>query len=136
MTDAPISGPTRLAEAVRARRLALRLAIKEAASLASISKDTWMRVENAEPVRDTTYAKIEATLGWEPGSIGNILDGKEPTLVGPGPGPGLVATRPPTEDFTQILTSVLVGVADTLTGAEIREVAHRTTEEMRRRGLL
>lgn len=136
MTNAPTSGPAQLAEAVRTRRLALNLPIKRAADMASISKDTWLRVENAALVRDITYAKIEATLGWEAGSIRHIVDGKEPTLIGDEPGPGLTATRPPVEDFTQILTSALVAVADNLTGAEIREVAHRTTEEMQRRGLL
>lgn len=54
---------------------------KAAADAAGISKDTWQRVEEAAEVRESTYAKIDRTLGWGIGSCVVIAEGGEPVLV-------------------------------------------------------
>jgi hypothetical protein len=84
----------RLATLVKQRRLGLRLARKAAADAAGVSKDTWRRVEEGEPVREMSYAKIEPILKWTPGSCLAILAGGEPELLNePSAGPE-VQTQP------------------------------------------
>lgn len=125
-----------LAGAVQGRRLQLNLSIIRAASTAGLSKDTWKRVERAEPVRDITYSKIEDVLGWTQGSIAEILGGGSPTLIEPAGGDGITFARIPEEDIGQAVTGAMVAVADNLTAAEIREVSRLAVEELKRRGLV
>lgn len=63
----------RLAAAVKARRKALLLSIRKAAGLAAMSPITWTRVENALPVHELTYARIECALGWEQNTAAAML---------------------------------------------------------------
>lgn len=70
----------RLAEAVKARRLAVGLSIRAAATQAGIARGTWIALEEASRrTANTAYAAIEQTLGWTPGSIAAVLGGGEPT---------------------------------------------------------
>ena len=55
---------------------------KAAADSAGISKDTWQRVEEGQEVRESTYAKVDRTLGWSVGSCVAIAEGGAPILVG------------------------------------------------------
>jgi hypothetical protein len=71
----------RLAKYVKTHRLELFTSRKAAADAAGISKDTWQKVEEAEAVRDATYAKIDRALGWATGSCVAITQGAEPVLV-------------------------------------------------------
>lgn len=71
----------RLAKYVKAHRMELFPSRKAAADAAGISKDTWQKVEEGETVRESTYAKIDRTLGWATGSCASITEGSEPILV-------------------------------------------------------
>jgi hypothetical protein len=72
----------RLAERVKAHRLALYPSRLAAARAAGVSKDTWQKVEEAMPdIREASYAKIDQALGWAIGSCTAIADGGEPVLV-------------------------------------------------------
>ncbi len=71
----------RLATLVRQRRVALGFASKEAAADAcGISHTTYRKVEGTETadpqrVRPTTYTKLDAGLGFRPGSSMAVADG-------------------------------------------------------------
>ncbi|MFF3643437.1 helix-turn-helix domain-containing protein [Streptomyces sp. NPDC002564] len=71
----------RLAARVRAHRQELYPSRLAAATAAGISKDTWQRVEEGEPVRGTTYAKVDSALQWATGSSVAVTEGGEPVLV-------------------------------------------------------
>lgn len=71
----------RLAKRVKAHRLELYRSRLVAAQAAGVSKDTWRRVEEAEEVREASYAKIDKALGWAIGSCVAITEGSEPVLV-------------------------------------------------------
>lgn len=72
-----------LGETVRERRRDLRLSKEEAARRGGMSVKTWTNVEEARPVRDTTYVGIEDALEWERGSVSAVLDGSDPTPLPP-----------------------------------------------------
>lgn len=61
----------------RARRDISRSRLAE---LMGVSTKTVERIENAEPVRTTSLARLEYALGWKPGSARAVLEGGEPTL--------------------------------------------------------
>lgn len=72
----------RLAERVKAHRLALYPSRLAAAQAAGISKDTWQRVEEGVPdIREASYAKIDKALGWAIGGCVAIAEGGEPVLA-------------------------------------------------------
>lgn len=73
----------RLADAVRARRSALRLTQQELADNAGVNV---MTIRNLEGLRrftrmPATVGKVERALGWEVGSAEAVLSGGDPTLV-------------------------------------------------------
>lgn len=72
----------RLSKHVKAHRMELFTSRKAAADSAGISKDTWQRVEEGQEVRESTYAKVDRTLGWSVGSCVAIAEGGAPILVG------------------------------------------------------
>lgn len=92
-----IRDPQRLGARVKAHRLQLYASRDAAAAAAdNMSKDTWQRVEEGRPVRESTYAKVEKALGWAPGSCALIGEGGEPVLASESPpsragGSGLTA---------------------------------------------
>lgn len=71
----------RLAKHVKAHRLELYVSRLAAARAAGISKDTWQRVEEADEVRESTYAKVDKALGWAIGSCLAIAEGGAPVLA-------------------------------------------------------
>lgn len=64
---------------------------RTAAEAVGISKDTWQRVEEAQVVREVTYAKVDRALGWAAGSCVEVAEGGEPVLVGGADGDGVPA---------------------------------------------
>ncbi|WP_405461584.1 helix-turn-helix domain-containing protein [Streptomyces sp. NBC_00101] len=125
----------RLAAKVRERRLVLGMSITGAADSAGMSKDTWRRIEEGGLVRQTTYTKIDSVLGWAPGSALGILDGSDPIEVEQ-LGGGVTAARIPEGELDKAITGAMVAVVDTMTAAEIREVARRVVEELKDKGVL
>lgn len=129
----------RLAERVEKRRLQLNLSIVRAASLASISKDTWKRIERAEPVRHLTYDKVESALSWTVGSCRKIMDGGEAVVLDDaGAEPQIIAVPPEVleGEFRDAVQGALIATTDDLTSAQIRQVNERAIEILRSRGIL
>ena len=71
---------TRLARAVRDRRLQLGLRQEDAASEAGVSVATWRKVESGkvESFTSRTLAMLDRGLQWEPGSARDVATGGEP----------------------------------------------------------
>lgn len=126
----------RLATAVHQRRLQLNLSIRNAATAGGgLSKDTWTRVENADPVRHSTYGRVEHALGWTTGSCRLIMDGGEPTVDGVQVG---FTPVPPDELEGRIRRAVqdaMVASTD-LNASAIRDVNNRAIEALREQGIL
>lgn len=74
-----MDGGQRLAQAVRARRLAMGgMTQAQAASRAGVSDTTWNQIERGQPVSDRSLAKVSQAL-WEDAGAGTaILEGAEP----------------------------------------------------------
>ncbi|MFD8771345.1 helix-turn-helix domain-containing protein [Streptomyces sp. NPDC055817] len=130
----------RLGKAVKARRLALYESRVAAAKAAGISKDTWKRVEEGEPVRDGTYVKIDPALDWAPGSCLTLLEGREAMPVEEVDGaPDVVTTIIPKEALDEEIRDVvqLASIATTkgLTADEIRALSDRVVQDLKKRGI-
>lgn len=133
----------RLARVAKARRLELGLARNKTAAEIGISKDTWKRVEQGQPVREMNYAKIDAALGWAVGSCLLVAEGGHPvpsepsddlegarisTVVEPlGPDAG--------EEVARAVQVASLGTTD-LSAEEIRELSDRVVEDLRKRGII
>ncbi|WP_420032319.1 hypothetical protein ACN2WE_05505 [Streptomyces sp. cg28] len=123
----------RLATAVKTARLDRYPSRVAAAEAAGVSKGTWQRIEEAKEVRDGSYAKVEKALDWPPGTCDRILAGEAaPTALDVD-----VTVRTPDEMDESVRDIVqLAAIATTpgLTGAEIRALSDRITEDLRRAG--
>ncbi|MFE0104539.1 hypothetical protein [Streptomyces sp. NPDC059009] len=130
----------RLADAVKARRLELGpLARKKAAEQAGLSKDTWQRVEEAKPVRDMTYAKIDPVLGWARGSCVAITEGGRPVHCEASviEGVSIATTHKGDlgEEVEQAIHTASIATTE-LTAREIRELSAHILGVLRRRGVI
>lgn len=133
---------TALATLVRKRRTELGLGIEPAAKLASISKDTWKRVEAGLTVRDTTYAAIDRALRWASGGCLAVLEGDDPIPTEPGASreEGVRISQIPKRELERAVgdavQSAALATKGDLTGAEILELNRRVMKELRERGIL
>lgn len=132
MTATPPSDLQPLAVAVRARRLELGMSMAALADASALSKDTFRRIEEGQPVRSVTYAKVDSAIGWAVGSCEDVIRGGSAT---PADLEGVKFTRLADADVHEAITSAMVATTE-LTAAEIREVTERVMESLRRRGLL
>jgi hypothetical protein len=98
----------RLASHARTRRHDLGLPITGIAAKAGLSKDTYVRIERGKPVSASSYAKVEAALGWAVGAVRRVLDGGEPVLAAP---------EMAMPDLGHALASAVTAVAAHLAGA-------------------
>lgn len=129
----------RLADHVRHRRVDLGMNKIDVAKAADITINTYMKLEDAKPVRPLTYGKVEAVLQWATGSCQEVLRGGDPTVaekLTEG-----VVTSPVTDgdlegDVAQAVTNAAIAVADGMSAADIRELKQRVIDELRRRGRL
>ncbi|GAA1887541.1 hypothetical protein GCM10009837_06550 [Streptomyces durmitorensis] len=130
----------RLAKLVEARRKELRLGIEPAAKLASMSKDTWKRVEAGLNVRPTTYTGIEKALHWAVRSCQRILDGEDPIINEPDDGAdGHIAKIPKSaleRAVGDAVQSAAIATKGSLTADEILALNERVLVELRERGVL
>jgi len=129
-----------LAQAVKGRRLALGLARLRAAELAGMSKDTWKRVEQALPVREMNYPKIDRVLGWAVGSCADVITGGPPVPVQQsGVDPAVTIADVPApgrgDAIKRIVESASLAVTD-LTAPEIRELSARIADDLKREGII
>jgi len=64
------------------RRRELGLSQSRAASLAGVSRTTWVAWEKGTATpEDYNHVKIERPLEWQPGSVEGILTGGAPTVI-------------------------------------------------------
>lgn len=108
----------RLGAAVDAARLNLGLSKMDLAKVARVGRSTITDLINRGkiPGREVTRGRIEAALGWTPGSFTTVLDGAEPTLRSDTEYPLSGATKVLVEQLTQIAQEARAGsaAADTL----------------------
>lgn len=131
---------SRLARAVKQRRLTLGLPRLKAANEAGISKDTWKRVEEALPVREMSYAAIDPVLGWAVGSCDNIRAGGSSTVVEESevdPGVTLVTVSDSVHGATvrRVVESATIAVTN-LPASEIRKLTERIINDLRKSGII
>ncbi|MDF2969252.1 MAG: hypothetical protein K0Q93_3030 [Nocardioidaceae bacterium] len=79
-TDA---GRAWLGEKVTERRKELRLSKEEASRRAQINVKTWSSLEAGKVVRDVAHPGIEQAMQWARGSVEDVLDGNDPTILEP-----------------------------------------------------
>lgn len=130
------------------RRTELGLQVKPAARLAGIAYDTWKKVEDDQPVRDTTYAAIERVLRWKNGSCRNVLNGGEPIPLPDDDSTPEAATEPRlvengddfdvwapvvASDLRDSVRGAMMAVMPGTTGAEIQAIEEVIEQELRRR---
>lgn len=130
----------RLAALVGGRRMALGLPIAAVAEAAGLSKDTYKKVEAAQPIRDASYAKVDKALRLVPGSCRGVLDGADALADAAATGrDGLrvhALTVAPDTAVRDAVVSAAIATSGTLTAAEIRDLSQRVLEELKDRGLL
>lgn len=74
----------RLGQLVGERRRSISLSISAAARAAGIDRGTWTGLEKGlRETEEYNYSRIERVLGWQPGSIDQIMSGAEPSLSQP-----------------------------------------------------
>lgn len=130
----------RLARYVKARRLELGLARKLAAARAGMSKDTWRRVEEGEPVREMSYAKMDPVLGWASGSTAGVLGGGEPVATRAAETSGAEISELSSTDrggrAREAIQLAAISTTSGLTAEEIRDLSDRAVEELKERGII
>jgi hypothetical protein len=98
---------TEVGALVRARRLALRMSPGQLIEEAGIDAKTLHRLEDGTRwPQERTRLKIEPVLRWAPGSIDNLLHGKEPAELTHG-STGAEAERP-TRPLAQVSDTALI----------------------------
>lgn len=129
----------RLADHIRRRRVELGMNKIDVAKAADITINTYMKLEDAKPVRDLTYGKVETVLQWAAGSCQEVLRGGDPTVAERMT--DSVVTSPVTSDdlegdVGQAVTNAAIAVADGMSAADIRKLKQHVIDDLRRRGRL
>lgn len=124
----------RLAAIVQARRLELGMSLIHAAATADMSKDTWKKCEAGQPVRASSYVRIDRTLDWAPGSCISIIEGAAGPVVVTSTGHGGVIAKDLAGEVEDSVKLAAIAVSDNLTAGEIRDLSRLVVEELKRRG--
>lgn len=103
-------------------------------SEADVSRATIQKLERGEPVRPGTLSKVEKVIKWAPGSSRGILDGAASPIEMKGTRTTGGLAKIPDGELDQAITNAMVATVDNMTAAEIREVARKAVEELRRLG--
>lgn len=124
----------RLASLIIKRRSELKLHKVDVARRAGLQVNTYSKVEDGLPVRETTYTKIEPVLEWAAGSCLDILSGATAaTLVEPATPAAVfspVRAEDLAEDVGDVVQDAAVAISDTMTAAEIRELKRQVVEKV------
>ncbi len=124
----------RLASLIIKRRSELNLHKVDVARRAGLQVNTYSKVEDGLPVRETTYTKIEPVLEWAAGSCLDILGGAAAaTLVEPATPTAVfspVRAEDLAEDVGDVVQDAAVAISDTMTAAEIRELKRQVVEKV------
>ena len=98
--------------------------------------NTYSKVEDAKPVRPTTYGKIEPVLGWAAGSCVDVLKGAsaatlvEQTESGP---VSPVRAEDLAEEAGVAVQNAAVAIGDGLSAAQIRAIKQQVVDELTER---
>ena len=141
MGGMPTEDLSRLARAVKQRRIALYPSRIAAAQEVGISKDTWQRVEEAQPARARSYTAIDLALGWAPGSCESVLAGGEPvtveqSVIDPAVTLADVQVSGRAAAAQRIVESATLATVDGMTADKIRELSARITQDLQREGFI
>lgn len=129
----------RLARVAKARRLELGLARNKAAAELGISKDTWKRLEQGQPIREINYTKIDGALHWAAGSCVAVTEGGEPIAIEAHSEDTIIATVPVEGlegEVQEAVAMATIATAPDLTAREIKALSDEIVEELRKRGIL
>ncbi|MCZ1014044.1 helix-turn-helix domain-containing protein [Streptomyces noursei] len=129
----------RLADHVKRRRVELGMNKIDVAKVADITINTYMKIEDARPVRELTYGKVEKVLKWAPGSAHEVLRGRQPTIIEELSSDVVVSpvnTADLEADVAQAVSNAAIAVTDGLSAADIRKLKVGVIEELRRMGRL
>ncbi|BCM70938.1 hypothetical protein L0F81_25200 [Streptomyces tricolor] len=133
----------RLANLVAQRRAQLGLKKQEAAETCGIAYMTYWKIEDAQPVRASSYAKVEVGFGMRAGSCKAVLDGSADSVVledGTELIEGGQITRLDADALAaglpDAVTRSAMLVAPELTGRQIQALNEEIVQELRRRGLV
>ncbi|MEU0354931.1 helix-turn-helix transcriptional regulator [Streptomyces cyaneofuscatus] len=126
-----------LGRAVREARVRQGMTQTQLAEVAGVSRATLQNLERGGKLRSLNLVKIESVLGWAPGSVQALLEGGAPSPIEKMPEVvGASSAALSEEELAQAVTSAMVATVDTVTAAEIREVARRMVEDLKQRGIL
>jgi DNA-binding XRE family transcriptional regulator len=132
----------RLAALVAQRRAQLGLTKEDAAKACGIAYMTYWKIEDAQRVRATTYAKLEVGFGMRAGSCKAVLDGADSITLDDGTEliEGGQIKRLDLDTLREVIPDAVTRsamlVAPELTGRQIQELGERVVEDLRRRGRL
>jgi DNA-binding XRE family transcriptional regulator len=132
----------RLAALVAQRRAQLGLTKEDAAKACGIAYMTYWKIEDAQRVRATTYAKLEVAFGLRAGSCKAVLDGADSITLDDGTEliEGGQIKRLDLDTLREVIPDAVTRsamlVAPELTGRQIQELGERVVEDLRRRGRL
>jgi DNA-binding XRE family transcriptional regulator len=133
----------RLAALVAQRRAQLGLTKEDAAKACGIAYMTYWKIEDAQRVRATTYAKLEVGFGLRAGSCKAVLDGSADSITlddGTELIEGGQIKRLDLDTLREVIPDAVTRsamlVAPELTGRQIQELGERVVEDLRRRGRL
>lgn len=103
-----------------------------------MSITTWRRVEEAQPVRDVTYVRVDEALEWEAGTSAAVIESPDFAPAAGRPSKGVKFSQVPldSESLRRAIQNATIATAPDLTGAQIRELQERAIEELQRQGLL
>lgn len=87
-------------------------------------------------MRLATLLKVDEALGWARGTSNEILLGATIPVFPSSSEKGAAVAKVSEEEVNRAIAGVMVTATDSMTAAEIREVAGRVTEELKRLGLL
>lgn len=112
----------------------------DVAAKAVVTVKTYGRIESGEPVRDTTYGKVDPVLDWASGSCLDVLNGGNPTPIEKSSMPGVVFSPISEGDLVveqgaleQAVQDAAVAVGGQLTADGINELKRRVVELVRSR---
>ncbi|MFI9304824.1 hypothetical protein ACIG0C_36430 [Kitasatospora aureofaciens] len=103
-----------------------------------MSITTWRRVEEGQPVRDITYARVDEVMSWPLGTSTRIIEDPDYSPIASEVVKGARFSKAPlsSEALRQAIQNATIATAPELTGAQIQELQERAIEELRRQGLL
>lgn len=106
---------------------------EELAEAAGVSRASVQNIEQGRAFKRATPSlrAIAKALSWPYDRVAAVVEGRPET---PDADPQAPSGGVPADEFTDVVASAMVAVADTMTASEIRDVSRRVTEELKRRG--